>query len=364
MYPNMKKPSRAALGWITIAFIFLVHFLALRLLFDARSVPLPAPTRMFGVFISFVIDLIAGIAVYSIVHAVRRDFRSYGRAITRPLWIGESLLIVFGAALVSFGYTTLKIAVPLLRGARFDESLWEIDRWLLLGLSPSILAIEILPTSWFFASIDFIYAKIFIWTVVASFVWALGSPRRLFRISWLLGSVVLWLSGAWLYLSVPSIGPAYAYYDVFLPVLESMPRTAFSQKALIANYMKIVGGQVGTPGAGINLFFGVAAFPSLHVGFHSFVAFFVQRLYPRLRLLAWVVVGLIFIGSVVTGWHYLVDSLAGILLGWVAYRIATGIAPPEREDIAVDRGMIPDAPAGASDKETRNGQVREHDRRE
>jgi hypothetical protein len=63
-----------------------------------------------------------------------------------------------------------------------------------------------------------------------------------------------------------------------------------------------------------------------------------------------VVVSLIFVGSIVTGWHSMIDSIAGILLGWASDRIAVAVVPPEGESTPDEEGMMRGTPAPASER--------------
>ena len=69
------------------------------------------------------------------------------------------------------------------------------------------------------------------------------------------------------------------------------------------------------------MLFGIAAFPSLHVGFQTFVFLWFRRLWLSGQIIFAIFVLLIFLGSVITGWHYLVDAYAGLLLAAIAYGV-------------------------------------------
>jgi len=67
------------------------------------------------------------------------------------------------------------------------------------------------------------------------------------------------------------------------------------------------------------VFLGIAAFPSLHVAFEFLVWLWLRRVWRAGAMLFAIFTVLIFLGSVVTGWHYLIDALAGLALAFVAY---------------------------------------------
>ena len=73
----------------------------------------------------------------------------------------------------------------------------------------------------------------------------------------------------------------------------------------------------------VNLLFGIAAFPSLHVAFEVLALLWMRRLWRYGTMIFGFFTAVIFIGSILTGWHYLVDGLAGALLAAACYFVAT-----------------------------------------
>jgi hypothetical protein len=336
------------LGWAVIAVLVAIHSITLVLLFLIRGLPQPTFDNAWPIVVGFSGYFALGVAGFGIYRFLRGEKERWLATVRRPSWWGESALLILAASLISLGYTTLKIAVPLISSRRYDALLWEIDRWSLLGISPNILAVELIPYPAFFTFIDLTYGTAFGFTLLISFSIILGHESRRLRIAWVLGSAVLWLGGAWLYLALPSLGPVFVFHDVWDDVRHMMPNAMEMQVRLIENYLRVIGFKAVEPGRAVSLFYGVAAFPSMHLGFHSFVACWLGRLLPRARVAGWLVVSLMFVGSIVTGWHYMIDSIAGILLGWIAYRIAVAIVSPDRDFAAEEEGMMRGAPAPAS----------------
>jgi len=65
------------------------------------------------------------------------------------------------------------------------------------------------------------------------------------------------------------------------------------------------------------VFMGIAAFPSLHVGHMAILTIVALRRYPIYSPLAAVMTSLTFVGTMAFGWHYAVDAFGGIALAWV-----------------------------------------------
>ena len=138
-------------------------------------------------------------------------------------------------------------------------------------------------------------------------------------------NVLLWLAGAWLYVAVPSLGPAYRFPDVWVPLAAMLDRTQTLQRLLMANYQNVLAFARGV-NRPVSILFGIAAFPSLHVAFQALLFVWMRRVWRAGEVIFGVFVVVILIGSLVTGWHYLVDGIAGIALAWLCYCVAIRIA--------------------------------------
>jgi len=256
--------------------------------------------------------------------ALTGRLRVYLRRILTWSWLFLSLRLLLGGTLVIHVYGWLKGLLRLLRPVLYDEQLWEIDRWISFGISPNVFSLNALGESAVLRLIDVTYGDVFLYTMAASipFFFSMASDRM--RIAFVTGYSALWLAGAWLYFLVPSMGPCYVFPEVWKPFVENMMTAMRSQAFLLENYRLVPLIRQGIIHPDFNLMAGIAAFPSLHVGSQTFLACWGHRLMPRLRIVFYLSAALIFVGSIVTGWHYMVDSIAGALLGWGFFRIGFG----------------------------------------
>ena len=66
---------------------------------------------------------------------------------------------------------------------------------------------------------------------------------------------------------------------------------------------------------------GISAFPSLHVAGAAWVAIVVSNYLNPLKWLAWAYFTLLMFGSVLLGWHYAIDGIAGTLIALAAWKL-------------------------------------------
>jgi len=267
-----------------------------------------------------------GVAVRSAV-ALARGERGYFRIIRSAGWLTDTVrLIVFGAVAI-YAYGWVKLVVPVYHPTLFDEQLWQLDRTLFFGLSPNIFFLQLFAGTPILRLVDWSYAYIFYVNISFAMAYFLSSPSRRLRVAFTNGDTILWLTGGWLYLLLPSLGPAYRFPETWFAHTAELQRTQAIQAMLMRNYAQVLrAAATGAPAGDIHIAYGIGAFPSLHVGFLMFVYLWMRRLWPRLSLVFAVFVFAILLGSVVTGWHYLVDGLVGILMAIAAYLVSSRLA--------------------------------------
>jgi len=264
---------------------------------------------------------LAGIVVRAIVAAIRRD-RTYLQVIRRGAWIVETLRMVFFTALMIFTYGWIKLVVPVMHPRLFDQELWDLDRILFFGLSPNVLFLDLSSAMSLLRAVDWSYASVFYVSISIALSYFFSHPSSRVRVAFANGNAALWLIGAWLYMLLPSLGPAYRFPDLWFPHEAALRNTQTLQALLMRNYQNVLRVAAGqSPTTAIQIVFGIAAFPSLHVGFQMYAFLWLRRLWKWGEVLFGCFVLIILIGSLVTGWHYLIDGLAGIALAWACYAV-------------------------------------------
>lgn len=77
---------------------------------------------------------------------------------------------------------------------------------------------------------------------------------------------------------------------------------------------------------------GISAFPSMHVAMAGWMVLTAYLVRPKLKGLMWFYFGLVCVGSVYLGWHYVSDGIAGALGALIGWRLSAAI---------IDRQLIP-----------------------
>ncbi len=254
-----------------------------------------------------------------------------------PVWLLDEAWILLGFAFLSMTYIWCKLLLPGYGGALWDARLAAADRWVSLGLNPSVFTLTVFEMGprWAANALDLYYLT-FIFTMLAGTAWFVTDRRRDRRVAFAVGAFVLWSVGLWIYIAMPALGPALAYDGLWQSVSRVFPRCAGLEAALLTNYQHVLL-MLANPGRNYLLIpeYGVAAMPSLHVAAHAYLFFWANRIGSRLRAPLLCLTILTFIGSLATGWHYAIDSWAGLLLGWLCATAAWSLsrrftAPPAR----------------------------------
>lgn len=272
----------------------------------------------FSLALPFLGAALAGVAIRYILARRCGRGRAFLRVIRSPRWITDSVRLIFFCGLWTYTYCIIKLLIPLAHPRLFDQELWNLDTRLFFGISPNVFFVSLFSHPWALEAIDWTYSNVFLASLWIAAVYFLSAPSRRLRLTFMSSNVALWLIGAWLYMLVPSLGPAYRFPEVWLPLAAHLGRTQFLQRLLMTNYQTVLQGRPGP----ISLVYGIAAFPSLHVGFVTLVWLWMRRSSKAAGLLFGTFTILIFIGSVVTGWHYLIDSIAGVVLARICYAVA------------------------------------------
>jgi hypothetical protein len=250
--------------------------------------------------------------------------RDYLQGLRRPGWWALWLRLLVAQVVMTYAYFWLKVTTPLLRGELLDGPLARLDQALHLGVSPSILVVQLVAGTPLAGWLDRWYA---LWVPTVFYTIAVFSTvlddtlRRRFALS----CVLLWTLGAWLYVALPAVGPCFVTPEVFVPVHDRMPEAVAAQAVLWENFSRMLEGRRTGELHSFNPTRGVACMPSLHVGAHFLFFLWARRRAPPLRLPYALATAFTLLAAVASGWHYAVDGYAAMLLAWLCFRASLWI---------------------------------------
>jgi membrane-associated phospholipid phosphatase len=268
-------------------------------------------------------------------------------AVRRERWTRRRAVAV-ASALVSFyvtylAYRNLKSIVPLLRpGERFDRQLAAVDRGLFGGHDPATLLHSLLGTGIAAQVLSVVYSAFFYFVPISLALALVFAAPPQGGIFYALALSIDWALGAASYYLLPALGPVYAASAGFA----ALPATGSSHLQAVLIRQRL--GFLADPAvAGAHQ--GVAAFSSLHTAviFTAAVAAHMLGLGRRLQIGLWVLCGLTVVATVYLGWHYVVDDLAGAVIGTTALVLARGLSGLEPRRARRPLLPLPAAPARA-----------------
>jgi hypothetical protein len=247
------------------------------------------------------------------------------RSVRRERWTLRRGVAV-ASALISFyvtylAYRNLKSIVPLLRpGELFDRQLADVDRGLFGGHDPATLLHTLLGTGIAADVLSVVYYAFFFFVPASLVLGLVFAAQPQGGIFYALALSIDWGLGAASYYLLPALGPVYTASAGFatLPSTE----TSHLQAVLIRQRLGFL---VDPAAAGAHQ--GIAAFASLHTAilFTAAVAAHMLGLGRRLRVGLWALCGLTVVATVYLGWHYVVDDLAGAVIGAMSLTLARGL---------------------------------------
>jgi hypothetical protein len=237
--------------------------------------------------------------------------------------ITTDLTYIMLFVVVIYFHFSIKMWMPLLNSRMYDDSYFRIDQdlWpVMAGLERIRAALaSVLPAA------DQWYQGAQLGLFIGSF-WIHGLGDRRWHHHNVTALLLNLMIGPLAYLLAPAVGPF---------IFEAGPNRAATaaQQAMYAQFSDLVaqgpswliahGGQYFTAP--------LAAMPSLHVSAACIVSYYALKARSRFAPLMVFFAVWIFIDSVVSRWHYLVDLPAGILLAVVAIAIANRVC---------DRGLM------------------------
>lgn len=261
-----------------------------------------------------------------VVEAVRRSgLRNLPTAvveIAKNEWNRHRVLCI-GAGLLSFyvcyvAYRNLKSDLPIYReGTLFDRQLLQLDHWISGGNNPAVILHNLFGTE-IMANLLSIAYLAYLPLIPISLGAFLVLSRNHAIGAWYATTLCLnWVLGTISYYLLPSLGPAFSRPELY----SSLPDTGVSQlqDSLITTRLDFLSNPAGSESIQ-----GVAAFASLHVSVTFAAALFMMRTNQKrlIKTITWVFFGVTILATLYFGWHYILDDIAGMGIGWASVTVA------------------------------------------
>jgi len=243
------------------------------------------------------------------------DSRRYARMVP--------MLIISSLAFLAF--ITLKIFIPEFVPFYGDTLFMEMDKFLHFGKLPTDWVAPLLDLPSVIIGLDYFY-KLWYFIMFGLWGWAAwGASDNGWRRQFILAFMLCWVvGGALLATLLSSVGPCF--YGLFVEGVNPYAEYMQGLKAIHANDELIA---VKTQGILAELHFtnnhdiriGISAMPSLHNTLAVLFAIVGYKIHKNLGRILTVYAVIVFIGSVVLGWHYAVDGYAGLIIAIAMWKM-------------------------------------------
>jgi len=283
------------------------------------GVPLAAPTER----VSLALGLNAGVPVLLgfVGYALARGVNM---AVTRRVALAPvaraaavDATVFVSVILVMYFHFNLKMWVPLINSARFDDAYMATDRFFapVIALFRALRGLAPADWPWF----DQLYQLGFVLMFVVSFAILAVSRDRHYP-HFVLGIMLVMVLGGLAYLIAPAVGPF-----IFEDGMNGAATDA--QAGMWRVYGTVV--RDGAPWIAANgseYFTGaLAAMPSLHIAHAAVMTWYMHKSRLAVRWPFLAILLFLIVESVAARWHYLVDLPAGLLVAAAAILIANRI---------------------------------------
>jgi|GEM_PF-428486 len=333
------------------------------------DLPLRDPDGVFGERMRLMLGTVLAFVAVDIVPRalVRAGWRPQDvlrsiRTVARERYTRRRTVLAITGVLAFYvtyvAYRNLKSYLPILAEQDLDRSLLDIERSLLFGNDPAELLQGVLGTGAVAHVLSWVYLFFLAFVPISVGVASIWSRRYGAGFWYTMALGLNWTLGVASYYIVPTLGPIFVFPGLF----DALPATGVSdlQEVLIIERALVTWDADATTSVQ-----SIAGFASLHVSIVFTAALIAQLLrLPRLVTGAlWAFLTLTVLATVYFGWHYVVDDIAGFMIGGVSVYVgalATGqplrrrasherqgdvVAGDDRERHRVD--SIEDAAVGA-----------------
>jgi hypothetical protein len=298
------------------------------------GVPLRDPDGVAGpAYVRLPLIVAVFLAADIVPRLVRRRKVPVTRILRERLSLERLMLVAVGMGsfyVTYVAYRNLKGALPFARPQVRDEQLIRLDEAMALGHDPADLLHSWLGTgtaAYVLSAVYLLYLLFVPLSLGAALVW--GRSVRVGSL-YVTALCLNWLLGAVSYYLVPSLGPVFARPERYA----ALPETGVSllQESLARARLKVLADP-----SGADAIAGIAGFASLHISvvFTAVIVAHLVALHRWIISTLWVFLLLTMIATAYFGWHYLIDDVAGLVLGGLSVLLAERVTRQPTEALVV-----------------------------
>lgn len=338
--PQTAAVQASALAARTIA-AFLPAYVLIGLLFLAALVDstisggaLRAALQVTGdlvlILVQFAVPVLVALLLYSSYRRAGReemisDAAERARSVLFSWHVLHRVLPVFAFVVFLASFVHFKMRIPDLGGFRWDDAFHEMDRVLFGGQTAFEFLSPVYEFPLFVSALDKMYS-LWIPGIFIFWCWVAYDARlpMALRQQYLVATVATWTLGGIVLATVfGSVGPCFfgeiyaGQPDPFASLMDKLGSINDAYPLVALPVQQQLLDAFRHPG--VDVVGGISAMPSMH---NAQAAIFVLT---ALRLNKWLVLGttlfggVIVSGSIILGWHYAVDSLAGLAIALVVW---------------------------------------------
>lgn len=222
-------------------------------------------------------------------------------------------------------FSALKPDIVLIRPFMWDETLMRVGTWMGFGTHYWRILQPVFGHPFVTAFLNFNY-NLWFPLMFGCLFWQLSRRDRDFtRSQFLLSFALAWFIGGFVLATIfSSAGPAFYSHFVpgpnpYAPLLHYLRATSTHWPVWTVSVQDMLWRSYVTGTGDVQ---GISAMPSLHVTIATLMALLAWRCNRTAGIAFTVFTVIILIGSVMLGWHYSADGLAGIALAFVFWGVA------------------------------------------
>jgi len=319
--PQSVRRQKSVLALILIYWISGVVVGEIAGMPSAATITIYLPTYM-GVMPMMIVALLIGRGfLIMIVDRPARPLtqlaREFRTTLATPQRIAHAVPMLAGMLVFGGTFTVMKASIPSLAPFAWDVPFEQLDRWLHGGIAPWELLQPILGAPLVTHAINWAY-NFWFYFLGLIWVWQAFSQRdERLRLRFFLTLILSWiLLGNIAATMFSSAGPCYfgrvtGLADPFVPLMSYLHEASRSYAVWALEAQEMLWHNYSLREVALGS--GISAMPSMHVAMATLFALVCWRTRRWLGIVMTIYAAVIVIGSVHLGWHYAVDSYAGVL---------------------------------------------------